>query len=86
VGLFFTTKSVRGSPDPVGRNVIRIPDPVLDVIDIVRQSLSKGINQVKSGTEQYSKKWFSPSEISYSYLLTNRFANMEMQNRVRCWQ
>jgi hypothetical protein len=62
VGIFFATKSVGRSTDTMGRGVIRIPDPVLDVIDIVRQALSKGINQVKSGTEQYTKKWFSLSE------------------------
>jgi hypothetical protein len=62
VGIFFAPKSICGSTDAAGRGVIRIPDPVLDVIDIVRQTLSKGINQVKSCTEQYTKKWFSFSK------------------------
>jgi hypothetical protein len=34
----------------VGRGVIGIPDPVLDVIDVVRQTVTKGINQVEAST------------------------------------
>jgi hypothetical protein len=35
---------------------------------------------VKPGSEQYIKKWFSPSE-SHICLPDNNFANMEMQKQ-----
>ena len=46
MGIFFATKRVGGTTDAVGRGVVRIPDPIPDVIDIVRQTVTKGINQV----------------------------------------
>jgi hypothetical protein len=80
VGLFVAAKSVCGSTNAVRRGVIGIPRACLDVIDVVRKTLTKGINQMKSGTEQYVKKWFSSFE---SHILSpkNRFRRIEMQKQ-----
>jgi len=79
VGLFFATKSICGSTDAVGRGVIRIPEPILDVIDVIRQTLTKGIDQMKSGSKQYIKKWFSSSGSHICVSCNSGFADMEMR-------
>ena len=60
--IFLATKRVGGTTDAVGRGAIGVPHCVLDVVHIVRQTLTQGIKQMKSGIKQDVKKWFSLSE------------------------
>jgi len=80
VRIFLATKSVGGAAHSVGRGVVCVPDSVLDVIHIVRPTLTQGIKQIKSGIED-AKERFSLFE-SHVGSPDDSLATL----RVECWQ
>ena len=67
-------------PQTVGRGFISLPGSAFDVVHVVRQTLTAVIKQIKAGTEQDAKKWFSLSE-SHVYSPDDSFADMQRQKQ-----
>src|ERR1700730_706181 len=79
VRFFFTAKCVGRTTDAVGRSTIRVPDLALDIIHVVRQTISQGVKQAKTGIEQDAKEWFSLPE-SHVVSPGRYFVDAKMQN------